>query len=71
MLLKINKADDWLEGGGDVRAPLLNCSCVSAAGIEQWCSVGLEKVVVEGGGMVVMAGQSQTGEDVPGVAGWR
>lgn len=24
-----------------------------------------------GGGMVVMAARSQTGEDVPGVAGWR
>lgn len=50
MLLKINKADDWLGGGGDVRAPLLNCSCASAAGTEQWCSVGLVKVVVEGVG---------------------
>lgn len=31
VLLKIIKGCDWLGAGGDVTAPLLNCSCASAA----------------------------------------
>ena len=31
MLLKINKASDWPDGGSDVRAPLLNRSCASCS----------------------------------------
>lgn len=34
LLLKINTAGNWLRGGGDVTAPLVDRSCASAAGAE-------------------------------------